>query len=58
MQMVNLLCDKQTCADSKELEFTAALHTYIAVSDITKAKVDGLQGLNLLDKVSTPARAF
>ena len=38
--------------DSKDLEFTAALHTYLGVSDISKARVDGLQGLDLLDKVS------
>ena len=45
-----MLC---VCPDAKEIDFTAALHTYIAVSDIKTAKVEGLQGLNLLDKVPT-----
>ena len=34
-----------------EFDFTAALHTYIEVLDIGKAKVKGLKGLEVLDKV-------
>jgi glucose-6-phosphate 1-epimerase len=35
--------------------FTAALHTYIEVSDIRAAKVSGLKGLTWLDKTADPA---
>jgi glucose-6-phosphate 1-epimerase len=35
----------------KPFEFSAALHTYLEVQDIDVAKVDGLQGLEYLDKV-------
>ncbi len=31
--------------------FTAALHSYYEVLDISKARVQGLQGLTYLDKV-------
>ena len=31
--------------------FTALLHTYLAVSDVTKATVSGLKGLQYIDKV-------
>lgn len=34
-----------------EFDFTSALHTYIEVLDIGKAKVKGLKGLEVLDKV-------
>jgi glucose-6-phosphate 1-epimerase len=34
------------------LAFTAALHTYLAVSDIARATVRGLQGVRYLDTVS------
>lgn len=37
--------------DDKPFEFTAALHSYFEVLDITKARVKGLQGLTYLDKV-------
>jgi glucose-6-phosphate 1-epimerase len=33
------------------LDFTAALHTYLEVADVEKAKVKGLKGLTYLDKV-------
>ena len=36
---------------SSAFDFTAALHTYIEVSDVEKAKVRGLKGLDYLDKV-------
>ena len=36
----------------KPFEFTAALHTYFEVADVSKAKVNGLQNLKYLDKVS------
>ncbi len=38
-------------AGDKPFEFTAALHTYLEVQDIALAKVQGLQGLEYLDKV-------
>jgi glucose-6-phosphate 1-epimerase len=34
-------------------EFTAALHSYFEVLDISKARVLGLEGLNYLDKVGS-----
>lgn len=34
------------------MDFTAALHTYIEVEDISLAKVDGLQNHRYLDKVT------
>eukprot|EP00891_Asterochloris_glomerata_P002420 jgi/Astpho2/2420/Aster-05671 len=37
-----------------EFDFTSALHTYIEVLDIGKAKVKGLKGLEVLDKVPDP----
>ncbi|KAK9810265.1 hypothetical protein WJX72_007647 [[Myrmecia] bisecta] len=40
--------------DDKPFEFTAALHTYIEVLDIHKAKVKGLKGKTYLDKVKDP----
>lgn len=36
----------------RAFEFTAALHSYIEVQDISLAKVEGLQGLEFLDKAS------
>eukprot|EP00798_Chlamydomonas_sp_ICE-L_P009941 gene9941-7811_t len=36
--------------DDKEFEFSAALHSYIEVESIEKAKVNGLKGLTYLDK--------
>lgn len=36
---------------TEPFDFTAALHTYIEVDGIAKAKVRGLQGLEYLDKV-------
>ena len=41
-----------TC--SKEFEFTAALHSYFEVTDVSKAKVNNLQNLKYLDKVCQP----
>ena len=38
-------------AGEDAFDFTAALHTYIEVVDIADAKVEGLQGLEYLDKV-------
>lgn len=38
-------------ADEKPFEFTALLHTYFAVPDITQVKVKGLQGLEYADKL-------
>ncbi|MBI1370163.1 MAG: D-hexose-6-phosphate mutarotase [Planctomycetes bacterium] len=38
-----------TCV--KPFESTGALHTYFAVSDVTKVKVHGLDGVEYLDKV-------
>ena len=35
-------------------DFTAALHSYFEVLDISKAKVNGLAGLTYLDKVRAP----
>ena len=34
------------------LSFTAALHTYLAVADITRARLDGLAGVRFLDTVA------
>jgi len=44
---------KFTAANSsnKEFTFTAALHTYFSVKDITKTSVSSLTGLEYLDKV-------
>ncbi|KAI3432413.1 hypothetical protein D9Q98_003967 [Chlorella vulgaris] len=39
----------------KPFEFTAALHSYIEVSDVAEAKVRGLKGLEYLDKVADPS---
>lgn len=39
-------------AGDRTFDFTGALHTYIEVSDIALAKVEGLKGLDYLDKVS------
>ena len=36
-------------------EFTAALHSYFEVLDISEARVSGLAGLTYLDKVRAPA---
>lgn len=38
----------------KPLEFTAALHGYFEVDHVSKARVKGLQGLKVLDKVPNP----
>ena len=35
-----------TNTDSKPFQFTAALHTYLAVSDVHRVQVEGLQGLS------------
>lgn len=40
-----------TYAGNDAFDFTSALHTYIEVQDIALAKVEGLKGLNYLDKV-------
>jgi len=40
--------------DTKPFTFTAALHSYFEVADITKAAVRGLKGLSYLDKVADP----
>ncbi len=37
--------------DTKPFEITSALHSYIAVSDITKTQVKGLDGTRYYDKV-------
>lgn len=37
-----------------DLEFTGALHSYFEVVHVEKAKVEGLQGLEYLDKVADP----
>lgn len=42
--------------DDKPFSFTAALHTYIEVMSVDKAKVTGLKGLNYLDKKVDPAK--
>ncbi|EFJ47250.1 hypothetical protein VOLCADRAFT_81580, partial [Volvox carteri f. nagariensis] len=39
--------------DSKSMPFTAALHTYFAVSDISNVKVEGLQGLTYMDSTDS-----
>lgn len=41
-------------ADDKPFDFTCALHTYVEVLDIEKAKVRGLKGLEYLDKTVDP----
>ena len=38
-------------------DFTAAVHSYFEVLDISKARVRGLQGLQYLDKVWSPLAA-
>lgn len=40
--------------DSAAFEFTSALHTYIEVLSVEKAKVRGLKGLTYLDKGKDP----
>lgn len=40
--------------DDKPFEFKTALHTYIEVLDIAKARVTGLKGLTFLDKGKDP----
>ncbi|GAX79977.1 hypothetical protein CEUSTIGMA_g7416.t1 [Chlamydomonas eustigma] len=40
--------------DDKPFEFTTALHTYIEVLSVDKAKVTGLKGLTYLDKGKDP----
>lgn len=44
-------------AGDKAFEFTAALHSYFEVKDISVAKVEGLKGLDFLDKVNFGASA-
>lgn len=40
-----------TNSDTEVFEFTAALHTYFALSDIGSAHIAGLKGLNYLDSL-------
>ena len=35
--------------DSKPFEFTAALHTYLATSDLAQCEIHGLQGTSFID---------
>ena len=44
---------------TNDFTFTAALHTYYRVSDVTQAYISGLKGLTYVDKVSLlPAPLF
>jgi glucose-6-phosphate 1-epimerase len=47
----------QNTGDSP-FEFTAALHSYLEVTDVGQARVKGLQGLEYLDKVRRLERRF
>jgi len=38
--------------DTKDIQFTAALHTYFTVTDITRTHVHGLQNISYLDKLT------
>lgn len=38
-------------AGSSDLEFTAALHTYYKISDISKVRVEGLDGVTYSDSL-------
>jgi len=44
-------------AGDKPFEFTAAMHSYLEVQDIALAKVQGLKGLDFLDKVNLSSLA-
>ena len=39
---------------SKDWDFTAALHSYYAVSHISKAKIEGVGGATFVDKTKDP----
>ena len=43
-------------ADDKPFRFEAALHTYLAVSDVRRVAIDGLGGREYLDKTAGGAR--
>jgi len=47
---------KVTNVDTKPLSFTFALHTYLAVSDISEVRIEGLETLDYLDNLQSRAR--